>query len=391
MKNIDSIIKEISCGLVSQNEVGDVVVGLSGGVDSAVVAFILKESGYNVRCLHMVCWKSSDSWCTSDQDLTDSISIASSFGLPIEIVDYTKEYKEKIFDYMITSYKLGLTPSPDVICNREIKFGLGLEYAQKNKSYFATGHYAKIVKKADLSNVGLRNFLKSKIDRLVCSHQNLKKDQSYFLSSIISNEYLNRVIFPLSYMESKEITREIAKYAGIKVSEKPDSQGLCFVGDVSMSKFLPNYIESNVGEVINSKNEVIGEHKGLHLYTVGQRHGFDIYKYTGMPLYVVSKDLNNNRLMVGEKTDCMVREIKVKIRDLVISTENGLNELIRNDELSVRVRSSGEYNKVSNVQMLGEGIYQTLLKRPIFAAAEGQVVAFYCGDAVVASGEITFK
>ncbi len=368
-----------------------VIVDLSGGVDSSVCAFLLKELGYDVRGLHMVCWKSSDSWCRADQDLRDAISVSSHLNIPLEAVDYTKEYKEKVFDYMINFYKMGITPNPDVVCNKEIKFGLGLDYTNKlDCKYFSTGHYASLKKTESLKlkEPSLKKLLDEKINSLIGTHQDKNKDQSYFLSSIIKSPYLDKVIYPLSVIKDKNDVRSIAKIAGIKVSEKPDSQGLCFVGDVKMSEFLSKYIKKEKGEVINLKQEVIGRHFGLHLYTIGQRHGFDIYKYSDEPLYVIKKDPSKNMLMVGKREDCFSKSFCIKNLESVFTSNEYFSYPELSGKITVRIRSTGESYEISKIQKIKDDIFEISSKQPIFAVAPGQIAVFYCADSIIATGEI---
>lgn len=391
---LENILRQLNTeiGSISASHSNDTVtIGLSGGVDSSVAAFLLRELGYDVRGLHMICWKSSDSWCNADQDLRDAISISSHLNIPLDVVDYTKEYKEKVFDYMVNSYKSGITPNPDVVCNREIKFGLGLDYIIKlGYEYFSTGHYASIKKTESLKleEPSLKSLLDEKIDSLISRHQNKNKDQSYFLSSIIKNPYLDRVIFPLSVIKNKEDVRSIAKMAGIKVSEKPDSQGLCFVGDVKMSEFLQKYIKNEEGEVINLQQEVIGRHFGLHLYTIGQRHGFDIYKYSDEPLYVIKKDPSKNILVVGKREDCFSKILRVKNLESVFPLDEYFSYSDLTGKITARIRSAGEDYEISKIQKIEDGIFEISSKEPIFATAPGQIAVFYYSGSVIATGEI---
>lgn len=374
----------LSCSYPDVN----VVVGLSGGVDSSVCAYLLKEAGLNVSCLHMVCWRSNDSWCSSDSDMKDAISTASALRLKIDIEDYTEQYKEKVFDYFITAYKNGLTPSPDLVCNKEIKFGLGLNYSLSRNAYFSTGHYAQLIDRLKIHDADLSASLLRSIKSLIYKHPYTQKDQSYFLSTIISNKNLDKVIFPLAYADNKNEVRQIADYIGLKNSKKPDSQGICFVGNVSMTKFLPSYIENSTGNVVKSSGEVIGKHKGLHLYTIGQRHGFDIFVYNSNPLYVVGKNLEQNELIVGIREECYKDILNIKIDECIVEDLDTLQKLSKNDAFAVKIRSSGDFEITNSLKIKDGQMVEITLKRPIFGCAPGQTCVIYYGKAVIACGSL---
>lgn len=383
---IDKCVESLSCRFASQK----ITVGLSGGVDSSVCAYLLKEAGLDVSCLHMVCWRSDDSWCTSDGDMNDAISVASALSLKIEIVDYTNQYKKKVFDYFIDSYKNGLTPSPDLVCNKEIKFGLGLDHAISSENRcFATGHYAQIKSISEIDDPLIKENVAPRIKSILYRHPYTQKDQSYFLSTIIENQNIDKVIFPLAFISNKDDVRKIADYVGLKNSKKPDSQGMCFIGNVSMTKFLPNYIKDAPGKVIKVDGEVIGQHKGLHLYTIGQRHGFDTYIYNGNPLYVVGKKLEQNELVVGTREQCYQDTLKIKLDELIIENKKMFEKLSKDDKFAVRIRSSGDFEKVRHLEIINNDTITVVSKRPIFGCAPGQTCVFYYAGAIIASGTIS--
>ncbi len=271
-----------------------VAVGISGGVDSAVTAALLVEKGMEVTGVFIECW--NEPGCRTDRDRKDALKVALKLKIPFEVLDFKKGYKRKVIDWFYEEYKKGRTPNPDVICNKEIKFGLFLDWVEKNGfDYMATGHYAKVKNKR----------LYQGVDK--------KKDQTYFLA-MLTQKQLKRVMFPIGHLTKKQVRRE-AKSRGLSVWNKKDSTGICFVGhDYSFEEFLKRKIKEHIGEVVNKKDEVIGKHKGVEFYTIGQRHGF-IVKPTSTktrPMFVVDKDIKKNRLIVGIKKDLEKQKFEVE-------------------------------------------------------------------------------
>ena len=270
-----------------------VVVGVSGGVDSSVAAYLLKKQGYNVIGLFMVNWEEDDEdgVCTSAQDYEDVKRVCTKIGIPYYTVNYSKQYYEKVFEYFLEQYKKGRTPNPDVLCNKEIKFGPFLDFAKKiGADYIATGHYAKKEEKNGLY------YLKKAKD--------LNKDQSYFLNQL-SQEQLKYVLFPLDDIEKPKV-REIAKELDLCNAKKKDSTGICFIGERNFKKFLKNYLPAKSGEIRTLDEKVVGMHDGLMYYTLGQRRGLGIGGYkngNGERWFVIKKDLKNNVLYVHQGED----------------------------------------------------------------------------------------
>jgi tRNA-specific 2-thiouridylase len=264
-----------------------VVVGLSGGVDSSVSAYLLKEQGYNVIGLFMVNWDENDEYCTAQEDYEDVKRVATALGIPYYSVNYAKEYNERVFQYFLDEYKKGRTPNPDVLCNREIKFGPFLDFAKKlGADYVATGHYAKIVEKDGLY------YLKKSKDK--------NKDQSYFLNNL-SQAQLKDVLFPLEDID-KEKVREIANRLNLVNANKKDSTGICFIGERDFKEFLKQYIPALPGEIRTFDEKVVGKHDGLMFYTLGQRRGLGIGGISGLEggrWFVAKKDLEKNVLYVA--------------------------------------------------------------------------------------------
>ena len=265
-----------------------VIVGLSGGVDSSVTALLLKNQGYNVIGLFMKNWEDDDDdeYCSSKQDLVDAVSVAEKIGIDIEVVNFSKEYKEKVFSEFINEIKSGRTPNPDILCNSEIKFNAFLNHAiLMGADKIATGHYAQI-KEWD----GLYSLLKA---------DDSTKDQSYFLYRLNQHQ-LSKSIFPLGKLLKKDV-REIAKKEGLHNSEKKDSTGICFIGERPFNEFLNKYIENSPGPIKNEYGKTLGEHIGLMFYTLGQRQGLGIggsKTSNGEPWFVAEKDIKENTLVV---------------------------------------------------------------------------------------------
>lgn len=261
-----------------------VVVGMSGGVDSSVAALLLKNQGYRVIGLFMKNWEDDDSeeYCSSRQDLIDAVAVADRIGIEIEAVNFSKEYKEKVFSHFLEEYRAGRTPNPDVLCNAEIKFKAFLDHAiALGADYIATGHYAQ-VREID----GEYQLLKA---------EDGTKDQSYFLYRL-NQAQLSKTIFPLGNVLKKEV-RKIAENAGLPNFAKKDSTGICFIGERKFREFLNRYLPREPGEMQTPEGKVVGKHIGLMYYTIGQRQGLEIGG-EGEPWYVADKDMERNRLIV---------------------------------------------------------------------------------------------
>lgn len=259
-----------------------VFIGLSGGVDSSVSALILKQQGYDVTGVFIKVWQPDFIECTWKEDRLDAMRVASLLDITFITLDCEKEYKEEVIDYMIQEYRAGNTPNPDVMCNREVKFGAFFRWAkEQGADYIATGHYAQ--------NDG---------ESLIVSNDK-NKDQTYFLWTL-TKELLPSILFPIGGMEKSEV-RALAEKYHLPVATKKDSQGLCFIGTIDMKTLLKKYIDEKKGGVVNEKGEVIGTHEGIMFYTMGQRHGFVITKKTTLDssYFVVAKDFVKNTLTVG--------------------------------------------------------------------------------------------
>jgi len=263
-----------------------VVLGLSGGVDSAVAAILLKEQGADVHALHMTNWQDDDGYCTAADDLQDARQVCDLLDITLHHVNFSKEYYEQVFTHFLDEYRKGRTPNPDVLCNREIKFGSFYEYAKRlGGDFIATGHYARTALIND--EVYL---LKAK-DRT--------KDQSYFLHAV-SREALSKTVFPLGDLLKTEV-RDIARDHALHVQGKKDSTGICFIGERPFREFLSTFLPANPGPMKTPDGQTVGEHHGLMYYTLGQRQGLGIggrQDANEDPWYVAAKDLESNSLIV---------------------------------------------------------------------------------------------
>ena len=271
-----------------------IVLGLSGGVDSAVAAWLLKEQGYEVIGVFMKNWEDDDdeTYCSSREDLIDAVSVAEKIGIEVETVNFSKEYRDRVFNEFLDEYARGRTPNPDVFCNSEIKFKAFLEHAlHLGAEKIATGHYARVREQE-----GLFQLLKG---------EDGTKDQSYFLYRL-NQEQLSRTAFPLGDMYKNEV-RAIAKRLGLANHNKKDSTGICFIGERRFKDFLARYLPDKPGSIITPEGDKIGEHNGLMFHTIGQRQGLGIGG-DGLPWYVAKKDVTLNTLTVFK--DMIIRYFK---------------------------------------------------------------------------------
>ena len=294
------MIKTISKHKISTPLNKKVFVGMSGGVDSSVAAYLLKKKGYDVVGVFMRCYNIDG---CAERDAEDARRVAEHIGIPFYAWDFEEAYKRKVMDYMIEGYRNGITPNPDVMCNKEIKFGLFLEKAlQAGADYVATGHYVKLIANR-----------KSLIARIF-EAKDKNKDQSYFLWTLTQDQ-LKHCLFPIGDYVKPDV-RKIAAKAGLPTAAKKDSQGICFLGDVSISDFLKQYIPETPGALVTTAGEKIGEHSGAEFYTIGQRHLGIGYRVSGIGygrkekknknigrFYVAAKDAATNTVVVAEGSD----------------------------------------------------------------------------------------
>jgi tRNA-specific 2-thiouridylase len=337
---------------ISKSTSNKVFVGLSGGVDSAVSAALLIKQGFDVTGVFIKTWTPDFAPCTWRQERRDAMRVAARLGIPFLFFDFEEEYKRGVADYMIEEYKKGRTPNPDVMCNRVVKFGAFWEKARSmGADYVATGHYARIDK-----NNGMY-LLKEGKDR--------EKDQSYFLWTLTQDD-LSHTFFPVGDMEKNEV-RNLAKKFNLPVSNKKDSQGICFIGDIDMKEFLSHYVDTTPGDVLNMDAEVIGRHNGALLYTIGERHGFDIQKKSpdSKPFYVVAKDISNNTITVSNDTSVISENTPKRAR---MDNVNWINEPALECQARIRYRQNKFPVKIDG----GEVLFSS----PQIVAS-GQSVVFY--------------
>ena len=278
---------------------GKIYVGMSGGVDSSVSAALLKKAGYEVIGVFIKVWQPEWIKCTWKEDRLDAMRVCAKLNIPFITLDLEKEYKNEVVDYMISEYRDGRTPNPDVMCNRHVKFGGFYEWAmQQGADYIATGHYCRI----EGGNL------------LMGEDQN--KDQSYFLWTI-KKEQLQHVLFPVGNIEKSEV-RKLAKKFGLPNAEKKDSQGLCFIGKIDIKEFLSHYIEEKRGDVLDEGGRVIGYHNGAFFYTIGERHGFVITSKSpsDSPYYVIEKSVEKNTLTVAHREMITNGKIRIVLKDI---------------------------------------------------------------------------
>lgn len=347
-----------------------VVVGLSGGVDSAVAALLLRHQGHEVIGVFMNNWEEEDDsgQCSAQQDWEDVRSSCQILDIPHYSVSFAREYEERVFSHFLKEYRAGRTPNPDVLCNREIKFSAFLDLAVKlDADYMATGHFVQRTEAGDL----LRG-------------ADPAKDQSYFLYMTKAHQ-LKRTLFPVGHLTKQEV-RQIAREAGLLVSDKKDSTGICFIGERRFKQFLQQYLPAQPGDMVTEAGEVIGKHDGLMYYTIGQRKGLGIGgRGDGRSWFVADKDLKNNRLILVQGED----HPKLFARGARIEEITWVNEApaIRDNEalaLQVKLRYRQPDQKAWLTMTGDKGILQ--FEKPQRAVTPGQSAVFYDGDVCLGGG-----
>lgn len=338
-----------------------VFVGLSGGVDSSVSAAILKEQGYDVTGVFIKVWQPDFIECTWKEDRLDAMRVASLLDIPFITLDLEKEYKEGVIDYMIDEYSSGRTPNPDVMCNKEVKFGAFLNWAKNHGAdYIATGHYSQIKD---------GNLIKS-VDE--------NKDQTYFLWTL-NKDQLSYVLFPVGHLQKSGV-RSLAEKYNLPTKNKKDSQGLCFVGTIDVKTLLKNYIEEKRGDVKNEKGDIIGYHDGVTFYTIGERHGFTITKKTvdDEPYFVTGKEISTNTLVVSHNIPQESKGDSIKLEKT-----NWLKKMKKGEIYEARARyraplSKAEIINDKEVKLLSGNL----------TLASGQSLVLYDGDLCIGGGII---
>ncbi len=341
-----------------------VVVGMSGGVDSSVAAYLMKQQGHEVIGVFMNNWEEKDDRgvCTSEKDWEDVRRVCDVIGIPYYSVNFAKEYKERVFAHFLEEYRRFRTPNPDVLCNREIKFNVFLDFAEKlGAEKLATGHFANIGRQGD--------------GYTLLRARDENKDQTYFLY-MLGQRALSRSMFPVGGLTKPEI-REIARREGLPTSEKKDSTGVCFIGERDFREFLKSYIPAQGGDMVDERGRVVGRHEGLMYYTLGQRRGLGIGGGgNGERWFVVEKDVKNNRLVVsqGEDRDRLYAASAEAGEASWISGEAPGREL----ECMVRLRHRQPLQKC-RIAIDGEHVHMDFAEKQR-AVTPGQSAVFYTGD-----------
>lgn len=340
-----------------------IIVGISGGVDSSVTAYLLKEAGYNIQGVFMKNWEEtySPGYCTAEDDVFDAKDVCETIGIPLHTVNFAKEYQERVFKYFLAEYQAGRTPNPDVLCNREIKFSEFVHFANKlGCDYVATGHYCR------RTNVGLSAALMKARDQ--------NKDQTYFLNAI-SQQQLQLALFPLGDLEKPKV-REIAEKAELITYDKKDSTGICFIGERNFREFLAQYLPAQPGKIVTLHGEIIGEHSGLMYYTIGQRQGLGIgglQNYDDRPWFVAEKNLVTNELIVVQGTD----NVALFKSDLLASQLNWLRQAPA-DGAPIRAKTRyRQDDQACTIHYDADDTVRVVFDEPQRALTLGQYVVFY--------------
>jgi len=349
-----------------------VIVGMSGGVDSSVSAWLLQQQGYDVQGLFMSNWdEDEDGYCTSAQDYQDARRVCELLGITLHKVSFAGEYRERVFAYFLEEYRAGRTPNPDVLCNREIKFGVCFDYARRlGAEWVATGHYARV------AHEPVVRLLKG-IDAL--------KDQSYFLHAMPA-QALARTLFPIGHLPKDEV-RLMARDLTLPVFDKKDSTGICFIGERPFAEFLSRYLPAQPGAIETPEGRLLGQHQGLMYYTLGQRQGLRIggrQDAGDEPWYVAAKDLGRNVLVVVQGHDhpaLLASEMQVAQLTWVSGAAPAAQFQCT---AKVRYRQAGQYCQVT----LEGAFARVVFASPQRAVTPGQYAVFYQGDECLGGGVI---
>ena len=343
-----------------------VILGLSGGVDSAVAALLLKDAGADVHALHMTNWEDDDGYCMAADDLQDARRVCEQLDIPLHHANFSRQYRDRVFEYFLDESRAGRTPNPDVLCNREIKFGVFRDYAKRlGGSWLATGHYART------AVVDGRTALLKGADP--------GKDQSYFLHAV-SVEALAETVFPLGDLQKDEV-RSIARDRGLVVHDKKDSTGICFIGERPFREFLSTYIPAQPGPIRTPDGRQVGEHHGLMYYTLGQRQGLGIggrNDAADEPWYVVDKQADDNALIVDQGDSPLLLSA-----GLLATDASWIGEPPADLETGLRCHAKVRYRQSDQACLVTQNTDDTLTVTfdiPQRAVAPGQFVVFYEAD-----------
>ncbi len=350
-----------------------VYVGLSGGVDSSVSAALLKDQGYNVVGVFIRTWQPDFIECTWRDERRDAMRVAAQLDIPFRELDLEQEFKTYVADYMIEEYRKGRTPNPDVMCNREIKFGGFKKWAlEQGVDFVATGHYAQVKQN------------KNKEFELVVSKDS-EKDQTYFLWKL-TQEDLEHIMFPVGHLEKKQV-RKLAEKYNLSTAVKKDSQGICMLGAVDMKDFLKEYIKPVEGKVLNEQGIAIGNHPGSVFFTLGERHGFTITDKNeiGKVFYIIAKDFKQNTITVSDNpSKSSAAENK---KEITIENTNFIQSMQVGDKVKARSRYRATLVDCEIVS-IKNGTAEIRFAQPEITASPGQSLVFYKNDVCLGGGII---
>jgi tRNA-specific 2-thiouridylase len=355
-----------------QKSTQTVYVGLSGGVDSSVSAALLLEQGYTVVGVFIRTWQPDFIECTWRDERRDAMRVAAHLGIPFRELDLEKEYKQYVGDYMIEEYRKGRTPNPDIMCNREIKFGAFKKWALENGAdYVATGHYAQL-----FENEGKFELTVSK---------DADKDQTYFLWTLTQEDF-KHMLFPIGHLEKPEVRMLASKYK-LPTASKKDSQGICMLGAVDIKDFLREFIDVKPGNVVTESGDVIGMHPGALFFTLGERHGFTITDKAsiGEIYYVIAKDVVTNELTVS--TNLAASKLSVEKKDILIERTNWISGIFPVGTITARSRYRAALGACT-VSLVFESTALVHFENPELTASSGQSIVFYDNGICLGGGII---
>jgi tRNA-uridine 2-sulfurtransferase len=352
---------------------GTVIVGMSGGVDSAVAALLLRDAGYAVQGLFMSNWDDDDGYCTAASDFQDARQVCEKLGMALHRVSFAGQYRERVFSHFLREYAAGRTPNPDVLCNREIKFGVCLEYMQRlGAAWIATGHYAQI------RRTGSRPELLKAADTA--------KDQSYFLHNV-GIPALSKTIFPIGGLHKAQV-RRLAHAAGLPVFDKPDSTGICFIGERPFQEFLSRHLRTEPGPIETVDGKVIGEHRGLALYTLGQRSGLGVGGRAGSaaaPWYVADKiNARNALIVVQDQNHPLMMSDCFDVEEMLWIDPHEAAE----DPVECMVKTRYRQSDLPCVVSVAANGWRVTMNRPARSVTPGQYAVFYLGERCLGGGII---
>ncbi|WP_275540973.1 tRNA 2-thiouridine(34) synthase MnmA [Aliidiomarina sedimenti] len=353
-----------------------VIVGMSGGVDSSVSAYLLMQQGYQVEGLFMKNWEEDDTdeYCAAATDLADAEKVCEKLGIELHTVNFAAEYWDNVFEYFLEEYKAGRTPNPDIMCNKEIKFKAFLEFAADalGADYIATGHYCQ------------RRFDGERWQLLRGLDEN--KDQSYFLYTL-SHQHISQTLFPIGHLEKPEV-RAIAEAQGLITHDKKDSTGICFIGERKFKDFLQQYLPAQPGDIVSVDGDVLGQHQGLMYHTLGQRKGLLIGGLANAgedPWYVVDKDVDANQLIVAQGRD----HPRLYSNGLIAKQLHWLDREVCDESFTCTVKTRYRQEDIAcRLVPLDDDSVEVHFDEPVAAVTPGQSAVFYLNEVCLGGGII---